>query len=81
MSKFRAKVLNGRIIVDEPTTLPDGTVLDVIVLANENDDDENDDLTDEERAERDEQILRGWKSGQQGKNVPAKTVMDELRRL
>ena len=43
MSPLRARVDKGRIILDEPTTLPDGTIIDLVA------DDEGDDLTEEER--------------------------------
>jgi hypothetical protein len=44
MTGFRARVQNGRLVIDEPTDLPEGTVLNLVV------DDEGDNLTDEERA-------------------------------
>ena len=31
MSGLRARVQNGRLVVDEPTALPEGTVLDLVV--------------------------------------------------
>jgi hypothetical protein len=40
MNKLRATVKKGRFVIDTPTTLPEGTVLDLVV------DDEGDDLTD-----------------------------------
>ncbi|MGH9734044.1 MAG: hypothetical protein ACRD8A_05600 [Candidatus Acidiferrales bacterium] len=43
MSPLRARVENGRIVLDEPTTLPDGTIIQLVA------DDEGDDLTDAER--------------------------------
>lgn len=43
MSFLRARVQNGRIVVDEPTTLREGTVIDLVA------DDEGDDLTEAER--------------------------------
>jgi hypothetical protein len=43
MNAVKARVQNGRILVDEPTDLPDGVVYLVPV-------DETDDLDDEERA-------------------------------
>ena len=46
MSAIRAKVQNGRLLLDAPTDLPDGTVLDLVV------DDEGDDLDEVERAAR-----------------------------
>lgn len=39
MSPLRARVEKGRIILDEPTTLPEGTVINLVA------DDEGDDLT------------------------------------
>ena len=44
MSPLRAHVEKGRLVLDEPTTLPEGTVVDLVA------DDEGDDLTDDERA-------------------------------
>jgi hypothetical protein len=44
MKAFRARVRNGRIVVDEPTDLPDGT--DVYLLPIR----DGDDLDDENRA-------------------------------
>jgi hypothetical protein len=32
MSAFKAHVKNGRIVVDEPTDLPDGEVIDLVPL-------------------------------------------------
>jgi len=43
MSQLRARVERGRIVLDEPTTLPDGTVLNLVL------DDEGDDLSDRDR--------------------------------
>ena len=43
MSPLRARVEKARLVLDEPTTLPDGTVVDLVA------DDEGDDLTDDER--------------------------------
>jgi hypothetical protein len=43
---LRALVKNGHLVLDEPTSLPEGTVLDLVV------DDEGDNLDDEERRPR-----------------------------
>ncbi len=40
---IRARVSHGRLVVDEPVDLPEGTVLDLVV------DDEGDELDDDER--------------------------------
>lgn len=42
MGGLRARVEKGRLVLDEPTTLPEGTLVDLVV------DDEGDDLTDDE---------------------------------
>lgn len=60
--------------MDEPTTLPEGTVLDLVC------DDEGDDLDDDERRARDAAILAGWKQAQSGSGRPAKDVLDDLQR-
>lgn len=74
MSSLRAQVRNGRIVVDEPTTLPEGTILDLVL------DDEGDDLDAEERRARDEAIVRAWASAQAGKGRTAEEVLANLRR-
>jgi hypothetical protein len=44
MSAIRARVQNGRLVLDAPTSPPEGTVLDLVV------DDEGDELGDAEHA-------------------------------
>ena len=73
MSELRAVVRNGRLVLDEPTTLPEGTVLDLVV------DDEGDDLTDEERAALNAAISRAWKSLEEGRGLPADQAVARLR--
>jgi hypothetical protein len=68
-------VENGRLKLDEPTTLPEGTVLDLVI-----DDDPEDDLDEDERRARDESIRRGLEDGRTGKTRPASEVIDELRK-
>ncbi len=63
MSSIRARVRNGRLIVDEPTSLPEGTELDLVV------DDEGDHLDEAERAALNAAISRAWASVQAGKGV------------
>lgn len=70
---IRAQVKNGRLIVDQPTDLPEGMVLDLVI------DDEGDDLTEEERGNLHAAIERGWRSLEEGKGIPASEVLRELR--
>lgn len=73
MSPLRARVQNGRLVLDEPTTLPDGTVVDLVA------DDEGDDLTDVERRALHAAISSSWQSAEAGRLRPASEILDELR--
>jgi hypothetical protein len=69
MSSLRARVQNGRILVDEPTALPEGTVLDLVA------DDEGDNLTDTDRAALERAISKAWQSIQDGRGRPVADVL------
>ena len=68
MSPLRARVEKGRLVLDEPTTLPEGTVVDLVA------DDEDDDLTDEERHALHEALSASWKSAEAGRLRPASAL-------
>lgn len=71
----RAVVRKGRLLVDKPTTLPEGTVVDLVV------DDEGDDLDEAERATLHAHLEASWKaSDERGEVVPTADVLAELRR-
>ena len=74
MNGWKARVQNGRLILDEPTTLPEGTVIDLVV------DDEGDDLTDDERVELHKALAKSAASIEAGRLRPASEILDELRR-
>jgi len=74
MSPLRARVANGRIVLDEPTTLREGTVIDLVA------DDEGDDLTSEERTALHNALLTSNESVQAGRLQPASAILDELRK-
>jgi hypothetical protein len=73
MSSLRARVQNGRLVLDEPTALPDGTVVDLVA------DDEGDDLTDTDRAALHAALARSRESVNAGRVRPAAEIIDELR--
>jgi hypothetical protein len=73
MRPFRARVENGRLVLDEPTTLPEGTIVDLVA------DDEGDDLTDEERRVLHEALSASWKSAEAGRLRPVSDILDEKR--
>lgn len=60
-------------VIDAPTTLPEGTVLDLVV------DDEGDDLDATERQARDAALLLAWQQAQAGLCRPAADVLKDLR--
>ena len=69
----RATVRNGRLIVDEETRLPDGTVLDLVI------DDEGDGLDDEQRRALDAAIAASLRQAANGDVAPAEEVLGRLR--
>ena len=69
----RATVRDGRLVVDQPTELPDGTVLDLVI------DDGGDDLDDEERAALNAAISTSWSQAQAGETKPAEAILERLQ--
>jgi hypothetical protein len=73
MSGLRARVEKGLRVLDEPTTVPEGTVVHLVA------DDEGDDLTEDERRALHEALSASWKSAEAGRFRPASAILDELR--
>ena len=73
MKSIRARVRNGRLTVDEPTELPEGLVLDLVI------DDEGDDLGEEERQALHSALERAAKDAEAGRARPADDVLRDLR--
>jgi hypothetical protein len=69
----RATVCNGRLIVDQPTDLPEGTVLDLVI------DDEGDELDPREREALNAAISRSLKQADEGRTAPVQEILDRLR--
>jgi hypothetical protein len=70
---LRATVQNGRLIVDEATELPDGTVLHLVL------DDEGDDLDGDGRRALDAAIAKSVEQAAAGRVVPVDDVLARLR--
>lgn len=71
MQVIRATVRNGRIVVDEPTSLPDGHQVELCVL--------NDDgMSEDERQRLHASIARGIRDGRAGREVDLDSFMDQL---
>lgn len=69
----RATVRNGRLTVDQPTDLPEGTVLDLVI------DDEGDQLDDAEREALHAAISRSLDDVEAGRTAPAEEIIAKLR--
>ena len=73
MSELRARVTHGRVVLDEPTDLPEGTVLDLVL------DYEGDDLDANDRIALDKAIEKAWEQIRAGRAIPAEDVLSDLR--
>jgi hypothetical protein len=78
MQPLKAHVQNGRLLLDEPTDLPEGEVVELVpldeVLANG-----GDYLDDDERQRLHESIERGLEDVKAGRTIEASTVIAKLR--
>jgi hypothetical protein len=70
MTLVRAIVKGGRLLVDEPTDLPEGTELELLPV---------DDMDDGERAALMASIGRGLAQVDRGEGVPAEEALRRLR--
>jgi hypothetical protein len=73
MSALRAKVRGGRLTLDEPTGLPEGTELDLVVAGGS-------EMDDEERARLEQVLEESWESARDG-TVDADVLLAEIARL
>ena len=78
MQPLKAHVHNGRLVLDEPTDLPEGEVIELVplddVLANG-----GDYLDDDERAELHKALREGIEQMKAGNLIDADLAMAELR--
>ncbi len=72
MQALKAVVRNGRIVIDEPTELPDGTELVLAVV------DEGDDMDDAERARLHESLRRSIGQAKAGQLIDGDEVIGKL---
>ena len=64
---------SGRLVVDEPVNLPEGMVLDLVI------DDEEDDLSDDERVVLHSRLASSAAEAAGGKTRPIAEFLSELR--
>ena len=64
---------SGRLTMDEPTELPEGLVVDLVI------DDEGDDMGPAERAALDRALSRSLRDEAAGRTAPADVLLERLR--
>ena len=74
MTSFKAHVRNGRLILDEPTELPEGVEVELVPS------DSWDDLDEEDRHRLHENLARSDEDVALGRLRPAADVLADLRR-
>jgi hypothetical protein len=78
MKALKAQVRGGRLVLDEPTGLPEGEEVELVPLG-EFLASGGDFLDDEERERLHQAIDRGLEDGQAGRTTDARKVVAELR--
>ena len=68
---FKAHVLKGRLLLDEPTDLPDGVEVELVALG---------EMSDVERGELELALAESDEDVRTGRVYAASEVLDELRR-
>jgi hypothetical protein len=76
MHRMRAQVRNGHLVIDEPTDLPEGTVVELKVVKVEN---PWADMHPEERAELEASLEQGFRDAENGDVVDAHDFLAAVR--
>jgi len=74
MQSLRARVVNGRYVIDEPAHLPEGAEVNLQVI-------EGDDLDDDERARLHAAIEEGLEDADAGRVISMEESLAEIRAL
>ncbi len=72
MKGIRARVVNGRFVVDTPAPFPDGTELDFQIA------DDGDEMDEAEQAALDAALSKAWEEAKAGKAHPLDEVLKRL---
>lgn len=75
MQPLKARVHNGRLVLDEPTDLPEGEVVELVPIDAKLDDE----FDDEERAHLRQALDEGIEQMKAGETIDAAEAMAELR--
>ena len=71
MQALKVQVKNGRLVLDEPTDLPEGAEVEVVVL--------DDELSTEERAELHASLDRALEDSEAGRGMDASEYLRQYR--
>ena len=71
MQALKVQVKNGRLVIDQPTDLPDGAEVEVVVI--------DDELTAEERAELHASLDRALHDSDNGRGMDASEYLKQYR--
>jgi hypothetical protein len=72
---LRARVRNGRLVMDEPTDLPEGEEVELVRV------DAEDDLSEDERRRLEESIAVSFEQAKNGHLIDADEVLAKLRAM
>ncbi len=79
---LRARVRNGRLVLDEPTDLPEGEEVELVRADAEDDDDDMEgDLSEDERKQLDESIAVSFEQAKNGQLIDEDDVLAKLRAI
>lgn len=73
MKTLTASVREGRLRLDEPTELPEGATVELVVA------DAGDELDDEERAALHAALDTAWASAKSGRTAPVAEILEKLK--
>ena len=79
MQPLKAVVKNGRLVVDEPTALPEGTEIELLPVDEAPANGAADDFDDEERAALHKSLREGIRQMKAGETIDAAEALAELR--
>ena len=74
MLTLKAQVRGGRLVLDEPTELPEGSEVELVLA------DDGDDLDDDDRARLHAALLRSAEQFRTGRGIDAEEALAGLRR-
>ncbi len=73
MQTLKAHVRNGRLIMDEPTDIPEGSEIELVIA------DDEDNLDEKERERLHRALRKSWASAKRHDTRPVREIMHKLK--